>query len=129
MKDNGQVLLGKRMGSHGAGTWSFPSGHIDYMEELEDCAKREVAEETGLGEENIKLIDKYPIAATNDFFKREDKHYITLFMRAKHISGKPKRIELDRCEGWEWFFWDKLPHPLCVSTENLLKQNYNPFEQ
>lgn len=129
MKDNGQVLLGKRKGSHGARTWSFPGGHIEYMEELEDCAKREVAEETGLDEENIKLIDKYSVATTNDFFKKEDKHYVTLFIRAKHIFGEPKVMEKDYCEEWKWFFWDKLPYPLCVSTENLLKQNYNPFKK
>jgi len=127
MKDNGQVLLGKRKGSHGAGTWAFPGGHLEYMEELEDCAKREVKEETGLGEGNIELIDENPITVTNDFFKREDKHYVTLFMRAKYLFGEPKRMEPDKCEGWEWFYWDNLPHPLYVSTKNLIKQKCNSF--
>lgn len=36
------------------GKWDFPKGKLDKGEKLEDCAVREVAEETGL--KNIKLV-------------------------------------------------------------------------
>ena len=51
-KDN-KVLFGKRKGSHGEGEYAFPGGHLDYMETIEDCAKRETFEETGIEIENI----------------------------------------------------------------------------
>ncbi|MGL4775402.1 MAG: nucleotide triphosphate diphosphatase NUDT15, partial [Aeromonas veronii] len=43
----GQVLLGKRKGSH-APYWSIPGGHLELGESFESAAIREVAEETGL---------------------------------------------------------------------------------
>lgn len=68
-KDN-KILLGKRIGSHGAGTWAFPGGHLEFGETPEQCAQREVFEETGLLLENF-LRHGY----TNDIFNVENKHY------------------------------------------------------
>ncbi|KAI2915344.1 hypothetical protein CBS147343_3044 [Aspergillus niger] len=44
----GQLVLGQRKSSHGAGTWALPGGHLEFNESFEDCAAREVLEETGL---------------------------------------------------------------------------------
>lgn len=119
-----KVLLGKRKNAHGEGTWAFPGGHLELYETFEDCAIREVREETGL---DVNLIDRFPKIATNDFFKKEDKHYVTLFMRARYAHGEPQRIEPDKCEGWKWFGWQEMPNPLFVPVQNLIKQGYNPF--
>jgi len=60
-------LLGKRKGSHGAGHWSLPGGHLEYGESFEKCCVREVAEETGL-----KIKDISFLTATNDIFDVEE---------------------------------------------------------
>ncbi len=122
-----KVLLGKRKNVHGEGTWAFPGGHLEKYENFKDCALREVKEETGL---DVSVVDENPVAVTNDFFPEDDKHYVTLFFRANYEgTTAPQNIELHKCEGWEWYFWDNLPELLMVPVVNLLKQNYNPFEQ
>ncbi|CDR88356.1 uncharacterized protein SPSC_04183 [Sporisorium scitamineum] len=48
INEKGHVLIGKRTGSHGAGTLALPGGHLELHESFYDCAAREVYEETGL---------------------------------------------------------------------------------
>ena len=119
----GKVLLGKRSGSHGANTWNFPGGHLDFGETPEECAAREVLEESGVIIGNVR-----PGPYTNDFFTSEKKHYITLFMLAGWESGEPKILEPEKCLEWGWFDWKNLPKPLFLPTENLLKTKFNPFK-
>ena len=118
-----KILLGKRKNSHGDGTWSFPGGHLEFNESIENCAKREILEETGLILKDVKME-----TFTNDIFKKENKHYITLFVSSVLEKGDPKVIEPDKCEKWEWFEWNNLPKPLFIPIQNLLKQKFNPFK-
>jgi len=122
IKDN-KVLLGKRKNAHGAGSWNFPGGHLEYGESWENCATRETIEETNIIINNIRFA-----AATNDIFPMEEKHYITIYMLAEYKSGEVKIMEPDKCEEWDWFEWDKLPQPLFIPAQNLLKTNFNPFK-
>ena len=122
MKDN-KVLLGKRKNAHGEGSWSFPGGHLEFGETPEECAERETLEETGLILNNLKRS-----VFTNDIFKTENKHYITIYVLAGIESGEPEIKEPNKCEKWEWFEWDKLPSPLFVPIQNLLKEGFNPFK-
>ncbi|MBP9757715.1 MAG: NUDIX domain-containing protein [Candidatus Pacebacteria bacterium] len=122
IRKDGKVLLGKRKNAHGAGTWSGPGGHLEMFESFEDCARREVLEETGLEIENIRLM-----TSTNDFFEAEGKHYITLAMVADWKSGEAVNLEPEYCEGWEWFGWDELPEPKAPYFRNFEKTGYNPL--
>jgi len=111
----GRVLLGERIGSHGAHTWATPGGHLEWGESIEECAKRETLEETGLV---VSAFEK--LTFTNDIFEKENKHYITLFVVASDANGEPQVTEPDKCKQWKWFKLDELPEPLFLPLTNLL---------
>ena len=100
---NNKVLLGIRKGSHGAGEYAFPGGHLEYMESFEECARREVREETGMeiGELEFSLL-----ANIKEY---KPKHYVHVGLIAKWVSGEPRVMEPDKCEGWAWYDLDNLP--------------------
>ncbi len=124
-----KVLLGKRKGSLGAGTWSFPGGHLEKFESFKQCITREMSEETGLSlGVNYKPIDYYPSAVTNNFFVEEFKHNVTLYFRVRYLQGEVQNLEPDKCEEWQWFEWKKFPNNLFIPVINLLEQGYNPFK-
>jgi len=114
MKD-GKVLLGKRKGSHGQGEYAWPGGHLEYMESIIDCVKREVAEETGLEVKNVRFLrlmnlKQYP-----------PKHYLDVGMVADWKSGEPKVMEPEKCEGWGWYDMENLPEPLFGTIANYIE--------
>ena len=113
---NGQLLLGKRKGSHGAGEWALAGGHLEYGESIEDCAARELKEETGL-----EALSLQSVSWTNDVIS-EDKHYITFFVQVDRFQGEIVLKEPHKCEGWHWFPLDSLPSPLFPPLGSLLKQ-------
>jgi len=96
---------------------------LKFNESFEDCAKREVLEESGIGINNVRFA-----GLTNDLYKDEGKHYITIYMVSDWDSGEAEIMEPEKCTERGWVDWNKLPKPLFLSTQNLVNQGYNPFE-
>ncbi|RZQ55078.1 ADP-ribose pyrophosphatase [Pseudoalteromonas phenolica] len=115
---DGKILLGERIGSHGANTWATPGGHLEMGEEIEACAIRETLEETGL-----EVSEVSPLGFSNDVFNPLNKHYVTLYLVASGVEGEPEIMEPNKCLAWQWFGLDELPEPLFLSLENFLKQD------
>jgi 8-oxo-dGTP diphosphatase len=114
------VLFGKRRGARGAGTWSFPGGHIDNGESPEECALRELEEETGL-----RGIHPQRVGQTDDVLE-EGSRYRTVFVRVDSNRGEPDVLEPDTCERWNWFAWDDPPTPLFQPVASLRATGYRP---
>jgi 8-oxo-dGTP diphosphatase len=113
----GQVLLGKRKSPHGQGTWALPGGHLEHGETPEECAIREVKEETGIP---VLAVTRGPYV--NNIWGN-GKHYITLFFRATWVNCEPVNKEPDKCEEWRWCAPSNLPQPLFPPLENYLRQH------
>ncbi|KAL7949643.1 NUDIX hydrolase domain-like protein [Trichoderma barbatum] len=106
---DGKFLVGKRKGSHGAGSWQFPGGHLEFAEDLIECAQRETQEETALDVKGTGVI-----TITNDVFEADNnqakKHYITIFVKCvmTKLDAVPELTEPEKCEGWHWKSWEEL---------------------
>ncbi|KAF9126809.1 Nudix hydrolase 15, mitochondrial [Mortierella sp. 14UC] len=101
-----KVLIGKRIGSHGANTWQLAGGHLEFGETFEECAIREAEEETGL---TLDPASARFVTANNNIMSSIDRHYVTVFVAADIIGdSKAKIMEPLKCEGWEWISLDQL---------------------
>lgn len=118
-----QILICKRKGEYGDGTWSLPGGHLEFREDVFDCAVRETFEEASV---RIKRLRMGPV--TNDNNLPYEKHYVTLFVVADYDSGNPTVTEPDKCYEWRWCAWDKLPKPLFYALQNFVDAGFSPFD-
>lgn len=107
---DGKILLGKRKGSHAAGSYCFPGGALEYGEALHTSAEREVREETGLEIQDIQFI------CLSDELDHMPKHYVNIGFSAQWKSGEVENREPEKSEGWDWYALDQLPEPLFVKT-------------
>jgi 8-oxo-dGTP diphosphatase len=108
------VLLGKRRGPRGSGFYGLPGGYLENQESFENCAKREVFEETGLSELLIRPI--YLISGSSG-----SSQYVDIIFYADYAYGEPTVRETDRVEKWEWCNIYNLPAPLYGPTALTLE--------
>ncbi len=114
-----RVLVGRRVSSHGAGTWSFPGGHLEYGEAPEQCAIREAAEETGLS----VLNPRFATLASN-VFEKDGKHYVTLYYFADCPLGGPEVMEPNKMVDWRWVKWEEIPRPRFPPLQSIIDAGF-----
>ena len=119
-----EVLLGKRHDDpekaqsllHGEGTWTLPGGKLDFGERLDECALREVLEETG-----IKARGLEPVSITDEIM--HDAHFVTIGFLSREFEGTPKTMEPEEIVEWRWFSMGNLPEPMFPSSRRMIN-NY-----
>lgn len=93
--DEGRVVLGKRAGHPGKGTWSLPSGYIEYEDNFLTTAIREAKEETGLDVAVVSIINLVSSFVTPRF------HFLGIYVVARRVGGDLEAG--DDLEAVEWF--------------------------
>jgi 8-oxo-dGTP diphosphatase len=117
-----RVLLGRRRGAHGAGTYAFPGGKPDPGEAPEAAVARELLEETGL-----VALRVTPLVWTNDVFPEQGLHFVTLHHLVEVApDAEPALCEPEKCDGWAFHPWDALPRPLFGPAEALVAAGFAP---
>jgi len=107
------------------GKYSLPGGHIELGETMEDTAKREIKEETGLDIFDIQFLMVQECIFSEEFYKK--KHFVFLDYIAK---VKNTNVVLDGREGTE-YVWvtidDALKLPLNPYTKNTILEHKKKF--
>jgi ADP-ribose pyrophosphatase YjhB (NUDIX family) len=103
----GQILIGKRTGSH-APYYSIPGGSLENGESFEEGSIRELQEE-----HKITIIEPKVIAVTNNLetYRAEGLHFISVILVAKSFLGEPVINEPDKCDEILWANPRHLPQP------------------
>lgn len=110
VEKEGRIVLAKRGHEPNYGRWSFPSGYVDAGEKLEDAARREVLEETGLRVRIRKLLGVY---------SQKGERTIFVAYAGQAIGGEMEAGE--ECLEVAAFLPDELPELAFPHDEEIVK--------
>ncbi|OXB67577.1 hypothetical protein ASZ78_004695 [Callipepla squamata] len=96
-----RVLLGRKKRGFGAGLWNGFGGKVQPGESVEDAARRELLEESGLTVDTLQKMGEI----TFEFVGNPELMEVHVF-RADHFHGEPK--ESDEMQP-QWFQLDEVP--------------------
>lgn len=108
-RDDGRVLLYRRVGAPEAGAWNIVGGKVDAMEPSAEAARREAEEETGLTIGGVDFL-----CLTEEILPADGQHWLSMIYLAREVRGEPRLTEPDKLSDMGWFDLDDLPQPLSV---------------
>jgi len=116
----GKVLLVKRGIEPSFGMWAIPGGTLKLGEKLQECAAREILEETGI------TIKVGACVHVFDFMERDIEgkikfHYVVVDFTAEYICGEPKGA--DDADDARWLAPEELSSlPVAKNTLDALRK-------
>lgn len=110
--DGEGVLLGRRARGRYRGVWTFPSGHVEWGEDIRVAARRECLEETGLE------VEIGPVYAANSNFHDVDSLTVGVWFKGA-VTGGVLRPG-DELDPVGYYPLDALPGPVTFPTDLLV---------
>ena len=109
-----KVLLIQRGNEPFKGCWAFPGGFMNMDETTEQCAVRELEEETGLKVSNIQQIGAYSRVDRDPRGRTVTVAYLAIIDKPEAVKG------LDDAAKAQWFPISNLPK-LAFDHEEIMK--------
>ena len=109
-----KVLLIQRCNEPFKGQWAFPGGFMNMDETTEQCAMRELEEETGLKISEIKQIGAYSRVDRDPRGRTVTVAYLAIIDKPEAVKG------LDDAAKAQWFPLSNLPK-LAFDHEEIMK--------
>ena len=111
--DGLSVLLIERANEPFKGCWAFPGGFMDMEENAEDCAKRELKEETGLEIPNMSQLGAFTDVNRDPRGRTVSIAYYAVIEKSE-VKGADDAIQA------KWFPIDSIP-PLAFDHDKILR--------
>ena len=111
--DGLSVLLIERVNDPFKGCWAFPGGFMDMEENAEDCAKRELKEETGMEVRSLEYLGTFSEV-------NRDPRGRTITIAYYAVVEKSDVIGADDASRAKWFPIDSIPS-LAFDHEEILR--------
>ncbi|MGV8085974.1 MAG: NUDIX domain-containing protein [Candidatus Bilamarchaeum sp.] len=99
--ENGRILLVERKFEPFKGYWAIPGGMVELNESAEECAIREMQEETGLSTIPYQLVGVYSDP------KRDPRGVVAVVYLVRKVGGV--LLAGTDAKSAKWFDLDKLP--------------------
>jgi 8-oxo-dGTP diphosphatase len=116
-RDDGRVLMCRRLKTPEAGHWNIVGGKIDKMELAADAARREAEEETGLKIGEIRFL-----CLVEGILEDEAQHWVSLIYVTDDFEGEPVLTEPDKHADLQWIDIGDVPRPLSMFSERAFAQ-------
>ena len=116
-----QVLLIERGADPYKGCWAFPGGFMNMDETTEQCAIRELEEETGLKVSELRQIGAYSKVDRDPRGRTITVAYLAIVDHPIAVTGQ------DDAAKAEWFPIDTLP-PLAFDHEEIMQDAINAYK-
>lgn len=112
--------------------WDIPKGHVDPGETDEQCALRELIEETGIAESDLNIFDDFLYQVSykvpgKRYGMKESEVDKTLLVYLAELKNDVKIVVTEH-EGYQWFDW-KPPHDIQERAINPLLKHAEDYLQ
>ena len=121
INEKGEILLQKRADNH---YWGYPGGSMELGESFEECAKREVEEETGLICDELEFFCDESGKETNYVYPNKDEIYVAgIVYLCRKYHGEMK-IQEEEALDQRFFSEETLPEDIDPLNERIIRRAF-----